>query len=139
MAESSQEVLNELLRSLRANNSRSLADEIARVVARGVTEETEVNGRVKELAQRPLTSDEAYRISLEMFIASLEPIIMKRHALHEIEEVMGVKSSIVWAQDVVEKSPISLDDYEEVVVPDALELVALEDDLKALVDLLDSK
>ncbi|MEK7259920.1 MAG: hypothetical protein AAB211_09035, partial [Pseudomonadota bacterium] len=81
---------------------------------------------------------EAYKISVEMLIASLEPIIMTQHALHEFGKVSGKKLSIVWAQDFVEKSPIDLDGYEKVMVPNGLDLTALERDLKALINLLGS-
>jgi hypothetical protein len=136
MAENSQEALDQLLESLRSNNARAVADEIARVIARGVTEEKEMNGKIKELSQRALNSDEAYKVAVEMLVASLEPAIMKAHTLTELEQLMDMKSSIVWLQDFVEKSPVAPEDYEDVFIPDTGGLEKLEEDLISLVRLI---
>jgi len=136
MAENSQEALDELLDGLRNRNAREVAEQITRVVARGITEEVDIRGKAKELSQRPLNSDEAYSVAVEMLIASLEPMIMKKHALDEIEKTMGIKSSIVWAQDFVEKSPVALESYEEIDMPDARNISEIEGKIKRIVEMI---
>ncbi|MBR9910404.1 MAG: hypothetical protein GYB33_08655 [Gammaproteobacteria bacterium] len=136
MAKHSQEALNELLDSLRTRNARDVADQITRVVARGITEEIDIKGKIIERSQRPLNPDEAYAVAVEILIASLEPMIMKRHALDELEETMGSQCSIIWAQDFVEKSPVALVSYEEIDIPDSQEVGQLEEKLKILVKMI---
>ena len=136
MADNSQEALDELLQSLRSNNARAVADEIAGVIARGVTEEMEVKGKIKELSQRALNSDEAYKVAVEMLVASLEAAVMKEHTRIELEQIMNMKSSIVWLQDFVEKSPVSPENYEDVSIPDSGGVEKLEEDLISLVRLI---
>lgn len=136
MAENSQEALDELLKSLRSKDARAVADEIARVIARGVTEEMEVKGKIKELSQRALNSDEAYKVAVEMLVASLEPAIMKEHTRVELEQLMDTKPSIVWLQDFVERSPVAPENYEDVSIPDLGGLEKLEEDLTSLVRLV---
>lgn len=136
MAENSQEALDELLEGLRNENAREVAEQITRVVARGITEEVDVKGKAKELSQRPLNPDEAYNVAVEMLIASLEPMIMKKHALDEIEKTMGIESSIVWSQDFVEKSPIAPERYEEIDVPDSRDVGQLEEKLKRIAKMI---
>lgn len=136
MAENSQGALNELLDGLRNRNAREVAEQITMVVARGITEEIDIKGKAKELSQRPLDPDEAYKVAVEMLIASLEPIIMKKHALDEIEKTMGIESSIVWSQDFVEKSPIAPDSYESVVVQDLRDVGLLEKKLKRIAKMI---
>ncbi len=136
MAENAQEGLAELLSSLRRIDARGVADEITRVIARGTTEEIEIKGKIKELSQRPLNADEAYNVAIEMLVASLEPMIMKAHALAELENITDEKSSIVWSQDYVEKSPIATESYEDIVIQDVDGVQKLESDLKQVVELL---
>jgi len=136
MAENTQQALDELLNRLRRNNAQSVADEIARVVARGTTEEIEIKGAAKELSQRPLDPDEAFRVAVEMLVASIEPIVMKNHAMKVIEENMDTVTSIEWRQDFVEKSPIAPEGYEEISIPDSEGVEDLEKDLKKLVKLM---
>ena len=136
MAENSQEALDELFDVLRARNARDVAEQITKVVARGITEEIDIKGKTKELSQRPLNPDEAYIVAVEMLIASLEPMIMKRHALDELEETMGSQCSIIWSQDFVEKSPIAPEIYEEIDIPDSQEVGQLEEKLKILVKMI---
>lgn len=139
MAENSKEALGELLEILRRNDARAVADDIASVIARGVTEEIELKGKVKELSQRPLNPDEAYRLAIEMFLASLEPTIMKDYALKQIKIIMGVESSIEWRHDFVENSPISPERHEEASIPIVENVEELERALSKLVKLMDEE
>lgn len=136
MAENSQEALDELLDGLRNRNAREVAEQITRVVARGITEEIDTKGKAKELSQRPLNPDEAYEVAVEMLIASLEPVIMKKHALDEIEKTMGIESSIVWSQDFVEKSPIAPESYDEIDIPGSRDMGQIEENLKRIVKMI---
>lgn len=136
MPENEQEALDELLNDLRNSQAKDIAEEITRVIARGRTEEKEIMGRVKELSQRPLEPEEAYKVAIEMLIASLEPHIMQKHVLIELENHMGKKSSITWLQDFVEKSPIAPESTDSIDLPDIEGVDALERDLKQLIKLL---
>ena len=136
MVDNSQQALEELFEYLRSNNSRSLADEISRVVTRGTTEEIEIKGRAKELSQRPLHPDEAYKVAVEMLVASMEAIIMKDHALKEIEKNIDDRTSIEWRKDYVEKSPIAPEEHEEIPISNIEGVDKLEKDLKLLVKLI---
>lgn len=141
MADNSQQALDELFQTLRSIGARNVADEIMRVITRGTTEEIENEGRAKELSQRPLNPDEAYKVAVEMLVAFAEPIIMKNHTLQEIEKNIGYIASIVWRNDFVEESPIVPDLYEERRISDLEgvdrpEVDRLEKDLKILVRLM---
>jgi hypothetical protein len=136
MAEHAQEALEKLLESLRKNDAQYIAEDISRVIARGVTAELDTTGKIKELSQRPLDSGEAYILAVEMLIAFLEPAIMKEYADYVIQETLGSKSSLVWANDFVEESPVSSEDQETISIRDIASLKTLEADLGRIIDLM---
>lgn len=136
MSENAQEGLEELLDNLRNIQARDVAEGITSVIARGTTEEVEVKGKIKELSQRPLEPDEAYKVAIEMLIASLEPLLMQHHAIRDLEKLMDTTTSIAWLQDFVEKSPISPENTDSIDLPYVEDIGLLESDLKRLIELL---
>lgn len=141
MAEDANEALRDLLNSLRNIGARDIAVEIETVVSRGVMKESEATGKIKELSQRPLLPEEAYRIALEMLVAFFEPLFMQKQLRIELAEVMGKKADIVWSQDYVEESPIKPEEKESLINMPELEEgeYKLEDDLKHLLKMLEGE
>ncbi|MGR3174268.1 MAG: hypothetical protein ACUZ8N_06680 [Candidatus Scalindua sp.] len=121
---------------MRNIQARDVAEGITSVIARGTTEEVEVKGKIKELSQRPLEPDEAYKVAIEMLIASLEPLLMQHHAIRDLEKLMDTTTSIAWLQDFVEKSPISPENTDSIDLPYVEDIGLLESDLKRLIELL---
>jgi len=141
MAENAQEALAELLESLKKMGANHLAEEVKIVIARGTTSEVEPKGHAKELMQSPLQPDEAYRIAVEMLIASMEPLLIRKNLQHELSPDEGQSIDIEWRQDFVEKSPIATEELETDSFPkiEPRELYEFEKDVKKLISLLQEK
>ena len=141
MAEDANEALRDLLSALRNIGARDIAVEIETVVSRGAMKESEAKGKFKELSQRPLLPEEAYKIALEMLVASFEPLFMQKQLRNELAEVMGKKADIVWFQDYVEESPIKPEEKESLInIPELEEGEdKLEEDLKHLLKMLEGE
>ena len=138
MAEHAQDALAELLESLRQIDARELAEQIEIVIARGTTREVERKGRAKELTQTPLQPDEAYRVAVEMFVAWMEPLLIRKNIQYELSPDNDRSIDIDWRQDFVEKSPISPEELQLVSFPklEAHELSEFEREVKNLLALL---
>ena len=141
MAEDANEALRDLLSSLRDIGASDIAVEIEMVISRGAMQESEVKGQFKELSQRPLLPYEAYKIALEMLVASFEPLFMQKQLRNELTAVMRKKADIVWFQDYVEESPIKPEEKESIINMPYLEEGEdkLEEDLKHLLKMLEGE
>ena len=141
MAEDAQEALAKLLKSLKQMGANKLAEDIKIVIARGTTSEIEPRGGAKELTQSPLQADEAYRIAVEMLIASMEPALIQMNLQHELSQNEDQSIDIEWRQDFVEKSPIETEELASDSLPKVGqgELNEFEKVLKGLISLLQEK
>ena len=138
MAEDPRQALQELLSALRERAAADLAEEITAVIARGATRESKRKGRVKELTQEPLEPTKAFVVAIEMLIASLEPLLLRKAVVEDIR-TMGVGDvEVEWRRDFVEESPVALDDKMREVLPriEEPQFSAFEADVQALVELL---
>ena len=138
MPKNAQEALAELIESLKKMNANELAEEIQVVIARGRTIEIEPKGRAKELTPSPLEADEAYRTAVEMLIASMEPLLIRKNLQHELSSNENMSIEFDWRSDFVDKSPIATEELKTEPFPkiDPHELNNFERDLKKLLFLL---
>lgn len=136
MAASAEEALNDLFSKLQDIRATDVANDIKKVISRGITEET-IIGKTKEFSQRPLNPKEAYNVAVEMLISALEPLLMQREINSKLELFSSSPVSVVWSEDFVERSLI---EPEKLIGSDSQPLVentdALKDDIHQLMKLM---
>lgn len=137
MADSARESLQRLMTKLDEFQAQSVSASITTVIARGVTEDAQSISRSKELVQRPLSDDEAYRVSLEILIASIEPLVMNRAVVEELSVNLDRTSKLSWRNDFVEESPLAPQavDEEKEDISEVEDLEKIENELKKLIEL----
>ena len=141
MTEDPAEALNILIGELRSREVGKWAEEIETVVGRGATEDRNVDlfgkKKAKHQVQRPLDSDEAYTVAIEMFVTLFEPILIKNKILESFAAANCGTTDVMWLEDYVEGSLIS-PQRERLAFPDITdeESEQLTFALSQLIDLL---